>query len=147
MRFLVTVGTGAFDELVHWADASEIDCVIQYGAGSRPTNKPNFRFDDRFESLLGEFDIIITHAGAGTIYKLLADGRDIIVVPNPNRTDDHQFEIFKYVKNSGFALGLTVQELRTLSNKLEFNCINFRRFKRAYKPEKFQISEFLDFVR
>lgn len=146
MRFLVTVGTGAFEDLVLWADSSEVDCVIQFGSGSRPVNKPSFRFDKEFHDLLDGFDFIITHAGAGTIYKLLAEGRAIIVVPNPNRIDDHQFEIFEYVKGARYALGLSLAELRGATANLEQVCADFLKTKRAYKPPRFKTSEFLSCI-
>ncbi|MFG6596133.1 glycosyltransferase [Sulfitobacter sp. 1A13368] len=142
----MTVGTGSFEGLTQWADNSDIDCTIQFGRGSAPTRKKAFAFTEDFEDYCGNFDFIITHAGAGTVYKLLAAGRNLIVVPNVDRIDLHQLEIFRYLRANSFALCFTLQELSSLTRPLDFYCNDFLSRKISYFNEGFDVSGFVNLI-
>jgi len=47
--------------------------------------------------------VIITHAGAGTVFQLLEDKAKMVVIPNHDRIDAHQLDIAQYVDNNKFA--------------------------------------------
>jgi beta-1,4-N-acetylglucosaminyltransferase len=76
-----------------------------------------FRFNEKIEKLFGESDLIICHAGAGTVYGLLEIGKPIVVVPNSKLKDNHQVDICKFIENEGY--GLVAWSLDKLSQNIE----------------------------
>lgn len=78
-------------------------------------NNPNFRASNcqqeafvdvqRFESLLRNASLVISHGGAGTLIKLLQTGRVPIVMPRrcefSEHVDDHQVELVKALASEG----------------------------------------------
>jgi UDP-N-acetylglucosamine transferase subunit ALG13 len=104
-RFLfVTTGTDRLPltRVVRWIDhwldgrSGEVRCLIQGGPSERPTNavsEPYLSFD-RFVSELGTADVVVSHAGTGSIMMCRRLGRIPIVVPRLRRfgeaVDDHQ---------------------------------------------------------
>ncbi|TON99184.1 glycosyltransferase, partial [Vibrio parahaemolyticus] len=74
MNILVTVGTTAFDELITVIDESfkhdqSVNIIAQISSSSNYTPKyiESFEFSDDFDSFVESADIIITHAGAGSV--------------------------------------------------------------------------------
>lgn len=117
MNVFVTVGTTPFDSLIKYIDQSKIDgisVVMQIATGKYiPQNAEFFSFTEKIDKYYDEADIIITHAGAGSVYKLLEKSKKIIVFPNIDRIDRHQLEIanFIYTKNLGL-IGSTSKILK-----------------------------------
>lgn len=109
MNIFVTVGTTRFDALVlecdHLAEASEHEFIVQHANPNLVLNYANGQmfFDDITERY-ATAEVVITHAGAGSIYGLLEKGKTIIVVPNFERIDKHQSDIAVYVENNQYAL-------------------------------------------
>lgn len=105
MRVFVTVGTTAFDELVQAADeaASEMSdkgFVFQIADGSYiPRCGKWFSYSADVDDEYGKADLVVCHAGAGSIYRLLEMGKKILVVPNTFRVDHHQLDIARYMDN------------------------------------------------
>ena len=94
MKVLVTVGTGKFDELIKAVDALDIEAVCQIGQGKyTPKNHQWFRMQPSLHELYRWADVIITHAGGGTLFEALNAGKKVIAIPNPDRTDRHQYEL------------------------------------------------------
>lgn len=104
----VTVGTDEhnFSRLVKEVDkiAPEIgnDIVVQLGYTQyEPRNCKSFHFTsfERIEKLNQKSNIIITHAGAGSIIKALKYGKRPIVVPRRKKynehINDHQLDLAK----------------------------------------------------
>ena len=98
-----TVGTGRFDLLVR--------CVLNLGieklvvqAGSSDILAFKYCLDTDFNSYCDRADIIITHAGAGTVFGNLEKNKRLIVVPNLIRHDKHQSELCRYLEKNNFAL-------------------------------------------
>jgi beta-1,4-N-acetylglucosaminyltransferase len=108
MRVFVTVGTTDFDELIESIDLiinDDIEFTCQIAKGKyKPKNHTYFSFTDDIHPFYEKADVIITHAGAGSIYKLLEIGKKIIVCPNLFRKDKHQAQIAKYVEENNFAM-------------------------------------------
>lgn len=108
MKIFVTVGTTPFDSLIQRLDLAFIDGVefiFQISSGDyKPKNHPFFEFSSNIEKYYSDAEFIITHAGAGSIYRLLELDKRILVVPNYDRFDNHQSEISKFVSTNSFAL-------------------------------------------
>jgi len=108
MKLLVTVGTTPFKSLVNFLDNNlppETDATFQIGYGGIVTNNyPSIIFTDRIYELYESADVIITHAGAGTVFKLLEMKKKIVIVPNLERIDKHQQEIARYMNERNHAL-------------------------------------------
>ena len=105
MQILVTVGTTPFNSLIRWSDSQLGDhsVVFQISSGSyKPNNGKWLRFGD-IDPLYEWADIIITHAGAGSVYSLLEKGKKIVVVPNLERRDPHQLELANYIEKCRYA--------------------------------------------
>lgn len=107
MKVLVTVGSTHFDSLIAAVDkylvSDDLDVTIQLADGQyKPKHHQFISFSDDIEQLYKDADIVITHAGAGTVYRLLELGKKIVVVPNFDRIDDHQLDIATYMFDNGF---------------------------------------------
>ncbi len=107
-KIFLTVGTTNFDKLVRFCDNNFPTCsykfVFQIGNGKYlPSNHHYFRFTDKIDFYFQNADIIVTHAGAGTVYKLLEAGEKIIIVPNLHLKDNHQLELAEFVHDNAYA--------------------------------------------
>ena len=82
-----------------------------------------------------EYELIVTHAGAGSIYGLLEKGKNLIVVPNLERDDKHQSEIAKFVEDNNYALVCwDISDLPKLINK-----------SRTFKKNKYDKTDFFKY--
>lgn len=105
MRVLVTVGTGCFDSLIKRCDRIALDShykfTFQIGKGAyQPINGYYFDFDSCLD--VTDFDLVISHCGAGTVYKCLNSDISLIAVPNLERSDKHQSELGSYLQKHNF---------------------------------------------
>jgi beta-1,4-N-acetylglucosaminyltransferase len=125
---LVTVGTTRFDALVRAVDTPEFAAallargyrglVIQAGDGDYrphrifPPHCTSFRmpsglyiewFDyaPSLEPYIAAAKLVISHAGAGSLFEALGWGCAVIAVPNPNLMDDHQRELANKLQAMG----------------------------------------------
>lgn len=98
-----TVGTHhqPFDRLVDAvAGVHDQEVVIQYGHSSRPVAveraEPFMSFSE-MERLMGEADVVVTHAGVGSVLLALRHGHVPLVMVrlrrNGEHVDDHQAEL------------------------------------------------------
>ncbi len=111
---LVTVGTqGAFDRLVHTVDAwagenpgQEIFAQI----GPSDFEPQHMEFAEsmdpaRFEQLLHRADVVISHAGMGTILKALELGKPVLIMPRRaslgEQRNEHQLATAERFKRLG----------------------------------------------
>lgn len=105
---LVTVGTTPFDGLIREVDHSfptGWDVHLQIAAGEYiPTRFPWFRFSDHIDDLYKRADIIVCHAGAGTVLRLMELRKKIIVIPNLVRSDQHQMELAEFLDTNRHAI-------------------------------------------
>ena len=108
MKVFVTVGNTQYNSLIKAIDETlsvdEFDVIIQLADGSTtPKNHKFFRFTQDIETYFKDADVVITHAGAGTVFQLLEDKAKMVVIPNHERIDAHQLDLAQYVDNNKFA--------------------------------------------
>ena len=108
MKIFVTVGTTPFDRLINFFDqnAFENDEIIIQTGNSKIVvkNHKSFKWTKDIFQYFEWADLIVCHAGAGTIYNLIEKGKPIIVVPNLDRIDPHQSEIANYIERNNYGL-------------------------------------------
>lgn len=154
---LVTVGTQnfSFDRLLKMVDELIGEKVIidsvkgQVGYSLyKPIHYDVFKFNPESEmrELISKSDILITHAGVGTITAALQLQKKVIVVPRLKQygehVDNHQLEIAQAYREKGYIeLAESKEELCYLLKNI--NNINFQR----YVPEKSTIlNSIQDFI-
>lgn len=108
----VTVGTNEarFDRLLRAVDALGADgeLVVQHGPSSiRPARARCIEYlsYDEIVELMRTADVVVTHAGVGSVMTALTNGKRPIVVPRLRRfdeaVDDHQLEFARSLAASG----------------------------------------------
>jgi beta-1,4-N-acetylglucosaminyltransferase len=108
MNIFVTVGHTHYNALFKAVDAQfsagKYKIINQIFDGSyQPKNHEYFKFTTNIESQIAKADLVITHAGAGSVFRLLELGKPIVVVPNFERIDEHQKDLADYVEINNFA--------------------------------------------
>lgn len=113
MRVLVTTGaTIGFDGLIagvlnatvieSLVDAGFTEVIVQYGHSGDAFNERakqarikvnGFPFSDDIRGQIRDADLVISHAGTGSIIDALREKKKLVVVPNTLLMDDHQQEI------------------------------------------------------
>eukprot|EP00002_Diphylleia_rotans_P008888 TRINITY_DN18869_c0_g1_i1.p1 TRINITY_DN18869_c0_g1~~TRINITY_DN18869_c0_g1_i1.p1 ORF type:complete len:165 (-),score=32.01 TRINITY_DN18869_c0_g1_i1:116-610(-) len=118
MSVLVTVGSTSFDALIKKVNDPRFGEIlssqgltrisIQYGRGSEEPRWrcdamecKAFRFTPSLQSELESADLIVSHAGAGTVLEALALGKRLIVVVNDELMDNHQIELALQMQRDG----------------------------------------------
>lgn len=107
MKLFVTVGTTPFDSLVEAVDGGPYahDAQLQIADGQyEPKVAQWFRFRPGIQELIASADVVVCHAGAGSIYSLLEAGIVPVVVPNTERRDQHQLEIARWLARMRYAV-------------------------------------------
>ncbi|CAM8922897.1 unnamed protein product [Rhodiola kirilowii] len=109
----VTVGTTSFDKLVQAVDMQDVkqelykkgytNLLIQMGRGSyTPTECTGedgslaveyFTFSSSIADHIKSADLVISHAGSGSIFETLRLRKPLIVVVNEDLMDNHQSEL------------------------------------------------------
>lgn len=118
----VTVGTTQFDDLIDSLNSPEtaqileqLGCShlsVQFGAGQPPKLSTNYRsiLTESFaykSSILADVsaaDLVISHAGAGSIIETLKAGKPMVVVVNELLMDNHQTELAEQMSEDGHVL-------------------------------------------
>ncbi len=145
MKIFITVGTTKFDSLIEFLDNNldiSYDVLFQISNGTYlPKNFNYILYSDDINSLYDEYDYIITHAGSGTIYKLLELGKKFITVPNLERVDHHQKDIADFMHKNLYAIRCIDYKdiITTLEKlpKLKFNYYEKDTFFKAKEFSKF----------
>lgn len=101
---LVTVGTQFFDELVDEVDrlagqgVFEQPVLAQIGLSRRPPKHVAYiAFDRELLAKAAAADLIITHAGTGSLCEVIALGRPFIAVVNDTKAGNHQLEFLQHL--------------------------------------------------
>jgi beta-1,4-N-acetylglucosaminyltransferase len=132
VKVFVAVGTGKFDELIKAVDALDVEAICQIGQGAyTPKNHRWFRMKPSLDALYRWADVIIAHAGGGTLFEVLPLGKKVIAVPNQHRTDRHQYELLNELSRRNVLIPCrTVRDLPrtiTAARKIRLD---------AYVPER-----------
>ncbi|MCH5166344.1 MAG: VanZ family protein [Erysipelotrichales bacterium] len=156
---LVTLGTQdkSFDRLLNAID-KEIDngnikdkVIVQAGFTFKTYKSKNMEMFDYVDTktmndLVKKSDVIISHAGAGSILTALENDKKIIVVPRQSKygehNNDHQIEIAEKFSNDGHVI-----YLKNLNNLVETlnNIDSFNPTKLNHNNELLKnIEEFID---
>lgn len=139
MNILITVGTTPFNSLFRVLDnmpiLSEREIIGQRAVSDYiPANFLTFEFDTDFEKHIVWADVVVTHAGAGSVFKLLERGKKCIVVANLERIDKHQEELAKFVSSEGYALSTaSVEDVPKLLKNIE-----------GFVPRKYEKTTFFE---
>ncbi|KAJ9114846.1 hypothetical protein QFC20_001217 [Naganishia adeliensis] len=158
---LVTVGSTLFPDLIAAFDPSGAvfqaleeghfdKLLIQYGNGTPPptpsaTGKLQvdaFPFSDGIDRLIGESELVISHAGSGSILTALRAGRKLIVVPNTSLMDNHQAELALALEKGNYlyvstpeTLAITIKSVTSTSPTTA--AAPLQRFP-PFQPERFR---------
>ncbi|CAI5724812.1 hypothetical protein KXD40_003449 [Peronospora effusa] len=138
MHVFVTVGTTKFDALVAALDTDACLCALvargftslrmQIGHGEkRPrTSFPGlelsfYRHDPHYKDDVARADLIISHAGAGSIMDGLALKKKLVVVVNTELMDNHQMELAEAMADQKFCLQTSVDGLQRVLESGKWN--------------------------
>lgn len=140
---LVCVGASEFpfdrilkmlDELCDEKVINGTEILAQTGVSNyKPRNYKSFSLIGReeFQKYMKDADIVITHAGTGSVLPPLKEGKKIIVVPRKaemgEHIDNHQDELAEIFTNSGYTM--------CANNKEELKSCLIRSEK--FQPKKF----------
>ena len=132
----VTVGTTQFDRLIETivCDSNVIrtlvDClhvdklILQIGNSQMPShdNIPisveYYAYKDSIENDIQNADLVISHAGAGTILQTLEANKPLLVVVNEKLMNNHQVEIAHEMERQGYLFYSTCSTLATELKKI-----------------------------
>ena len=151
----VTVGTREepFDRLVERIDelASELDDEIHVQLGHtdyEPENVEWFRFTDEetIRRLYAETDVVVAHAGAGTVLTALSNGKPIVLVPRYEEYGEaqnyHQLDLAEALESRDAIF--VVYEIDDLSGNIESALAASDRVERIYREEGNELERFLN---
>lgn len=115
MKIFITIGTyQPFDRLIKVVDDLVVNhpnwnCVAQIGEGNyRPKNMKYERTlsESEFDRFFEEADVVISHAGMGTIISCLQNNKPIITLPRiakyGEHVNDHQLANAKIFSEKGY---------------------------------------------
>jgi len=121
LKVLVTIGTMVEKKFTRLFNIIEELCEENVLDGNRviaqvgyddykPKNFKAFDMiaDEEFKRLINESDLIITHAGTGTVISCLKKGKKVIIFPRMaqfnEHYDDHQLEIAELFTRNNYVL-------------------------------------------
>ena len=144
MNIFITVGTTPFDTLIKYCDEfispSEytIKGQVSHLCLYQVKNFEVFEYTDEIQKYYDWADIIISHAGAGSFYKLMEQGKKVIFVPNKELKDGHQNDICKFAEDNNYAFVLhNYNDLNELLGNI--SSYNFTKYIKG----KNEISEYI----
>jgi beta-1,4-N-acetylglucosaminyltransferase len=143
-KVFVTVGTTRFPSLVRFFDRPTRSCeiVIQHADPGYVTEHAlGFAFAASVAEWYAWADVVVTHAGAGSVYELLERGQRLVVVPNLDRADTHQLDLAGHVEKRRY--GLVVRRIADFGSVDELLREAMRYQPAPYVKEAFFKAEFL----
>ena len=148
----VTVGTTQFDLLIETIVTDKnviqtlVDClkidklILQIGNSQMPSfdNLPikieYYKYKDSIENDIQQADLVISHAGAGTILQTLEAHKPLLVVVNEKLMNNHQLEIAHVMEQQDYLYYCTCS---TIGETLEkFANHQFKQYEKG-NPELF----------
>lgn len=162
MSVFVTVGTTKFDALVRAVDSDEClaalaargysRVLLQIGHGeheplaARPDAAPgiqvaHYRHSAQYKEDVAAADLVISHAGAGSIMDALALRKPLVVVVNTLLMDNHQAELADAMAEQRYCVATTCDELAHTLRTAELSAL------RAYPaPDELAFPRLVDQV-
>ena len=123
-RVFVTVGTTSFDALIGACTTPEFhkklktlgfdELRLQVGRGAAPAETDRvtwFRFAPTITEEMRAADVVISHAGAGSILEALELGKRLVVCVNEKLMDNHQAELANALEARGHVVVSTVDDV------------------------------------
>ncbi|CAM9170448.1 unnamed protein product [Sphacelaria rigidula] len=125
----VTVGTTKFDPLVCAIDDAMVletlyhkgftSLLVQIGHGEHMPTFPteagisceSYRFKPTLQQDMARADLVISHAGAGSIMEALGLGKALVVVVNSALMDNHQEELAEALAQRNYLVATTPEGL------------------------------------
>ncbi|KAI9571296.1 glycosyltransferase family 1 protein [Boletus coccyginus] len=150
MLVFVAVGSTKFDALVQAAISGPVltalhakgfvrvvlqrgnsDLDLDCGASTRDSlmirkaemDIETWRFKPSIQNEIERADLVISHAGSGTVLDVLRSGKPLIVVPNPTLIDNHQEELALQLDNLGHLRATSVDDLPTTIGSFNSNAL------------------------
>ncbi|KAL0092628.1 glycosyltransferase family 1 protein [Phycomyces blakesleeanus] len=133
MSIFVTVGSTGFDDLVEAATSASFlsflemrgyrNLVIQYGSSETIYSRTTFptisnitvtgySYKSSIEEDMKQADIIVSHAGSGTLLQALRlDNKKVVVVVNTSLMDNHQREIADVMESKNYVVATNPSNL------------------------------------
>ncbi|KAH7279774.1 hypothetical protein KP509_37G036200 [Ceratopteris richardii] len=141
-KVFVTVGTTRFDALIKAVDTRACKAaiashgyssmVLQIGHGSYLPTKDDgdslvevnfFTFAADLKEHLKSADLVISHAGSGSIFETLRMGKPLIVVVNEALMDNHQAELAEELAAQGYLMYAFPSTLEDVITKMNLNLL------------------------
>ena len=105
----VATGTTGFDKLAREMDrltptlAEEV--IIQIGSGRYvPSWAKHFRLAPSLQPYLQTASLVVSHGGLGTCMEVLAAGKPLVALSNPDRYDKHQDDLLGALEAQNYIL-------------------------------------------
>lgn len=121
---ILQIGNGVHeDENLQDLKDSEVKQFLKQGLEIQA-----YRYKSSIREDLLSADLVISHAGSGSIFESLEANKSLIVVCNENLMDNHQFELAEKMYGSGYLLYTTCSHLDeqiNLINKNDFNLLKY----------------------
>ena len=135
----VTVGTTKFDLLIETVSQPEVLSVLEHskytrllmqiGKGEyvpRVDKKSGiaveyYTLKDSIASDIQQANLVISHAGAGSIFETLTAKRPLLVVVNELLMDNHQLELAQQLAKEGYLFYTTCSRLKDTLVDIDFS--------------------------
>uniref|UniRef100_A0A6G3MIM1 UDP-N-acetylglucosamine transferase subunit ALG13 n=1 Tax=Henneguya salminicola TaxID=69463 RepID=A0A6G3MIM1_HENSL len=136
----LTVGTTSFPELINAASSKKFckmlkemgieEVTMQYGNGKTPNPhyyKSNdiklniFDFKNSITDDIQNCDIVICHAGSGSILEGLKHCKKLLVVINESLMNNHQIELAEKLASEEYLINCTIRNIQERFNEVFHN--------------------------
>uniref|UniRef100_A0A0B7AAC8 UDP-N-acetylglucosamine transferase subunit ALG13 n=2 Tax=Arion vulgaris TaxID=1028688 RepID=A0A0B7AAC8_9EUPU len=142
-KLFVTVGTTKFNSLIREVTTNDAlktlaklgfsDILLQIGRGEYEPSNVNdasdiphvsyYRLKDSISDDIAQADLVISHAGAGSIIDSLSAGKSVLVVVNDELMDNHQTELAEKLAAEGHLHYCGVRSLVPSLKSLDFKVL------------------------
>ncbi|MCD6434166.1 MAG: beta-1,4-galactosyltransferase [Candidatus Diapherotrites archaeon] len=121
LKVFVTLGTHPqqfnrlINEIEKLAEKNIANFFVQYGNSKKPKQRKNlnakkFLLGQEYENAFKRADVIVSHAGAGSIIAALEFKKPLIIIPRLKKfaehTDDHQIDLAYALDKRGKAIAI-----------------------------------------
>lgn len=138
----MTVGTTPFSRLVRFFDRpSSHEIVIQTAEPYEGSYAACFAFSSSIAERYAWAEIVVTHAGAGSVFTLLESAKRLVVVPNVDRADAHQLDLAAYIRDGHLAMVVPNVDLYGSPDELIRDASSY--VPRPYSPTRFGAADWL----